>query len=179
MTQRAAIVSAIEQLGEGRIGSVRVVEPGVFSAGVFANRDLPALQALAQTSQARNVFDVTVGPFKFHPADGPSRTANYRIAYADAYVDVIRSCKPQPLEDDRVALIDEMADDCQKFANALGFQQNLSVTQEGDETSVIVVYAPGGNGGDPECTDPVLDFDNLLAVARINFSVVATLPMEV
>ncbi len=179
MTQRTAIIDAIKQLGEGRIGSVRVVEPGVFASGLFANRDAPAIQALCERTETRNVFDVVLGPYRFHPADGPSRNSNYRVAYADAYVDVVRRCKPEPLEEDRVALINEMADDCQRFADALAWQQNLSVTYEGEETNVIVVFAPGGDGGDPVCTAPELDFENLLAAARINFSVVATLPMEV
>ena len=143
------IRTAIAELLEGSLGSIRTVTATKFLRGVFDGQPEQATAALtAQTSTARHRFDVELGAFRTHSASPVSALSNYRIAECDVTIRVKTKLATANQTTQRATDIAAILDDCDLAAQALGRPGNLTQTAGATATNLIggCLVGPDGSG---------------------------------
>lgn len=161
------IRTAIAELLEGSIGSVRTVTAAKFKRGVWAGQPEEASAALAvQTSTGRHWFDVELGAFGASPSSPLSSNSNYRIVECPVTIRVRSKLATAAQASQRATDIAAILDDCDLAAQALGRPNNLLQTAGAVATNLIGGCLAGPDGtGQPRIDQTAQDWSGPTGVA--------------
>ncbi len=134
----AAIRTAVAELLEGTIGSVRTVPAGTFLRGVFPGQPMQSQRAKAiQTSTARHYFDVRLGPLRNNPSTPVGRIGTYELNDLDITITVTSKIAPVNMLTQRDTDLALIASDCKLAVKTLSYPHNLTATDAGVATSIV------------------------------------------
>ncbi len=149
----AAIRTAVAELLEGTIGSIRTCPPGTFLRGVFPGQPAQTQRAKAiQTSTARHYFDVKLGQLRNNPSTPIGRLGDYELNDLDITVTVTSKIATVAQADQRDTDLALIASDCKLAAKALAFPHNLDETSAAVATDIV-----GGCLLGPDATSPIIE----------------------
>ena len=146
----AAIRTAIAEVLEGDLGTLRV-EAGRFERGAFEGQpDAAKLAKLRQTSTAAHWFDVVIGEDETHPITSLS-TRSTRTLQVPITIDVWTGLATEVQEEDRADLLAALNDDLEDAARSLAYFGSVTATVAAVTTSIVggLVRGPE-NSGTPE-----------------------------
>lgn len=131
--QMTRLLTAIEELLEGTIGSVRTVTSGDFMNTVYSGQDdeAKAVQALVKKS-----FDVAPLTLERSPATLTERSSLVLIE-ARLRVSVAYRLDSEVVKSRRKAVRAEAADDAETIRQALSYPGNLTQTNAGEDTNLV------------------------------------------
>ena len=143
------IRTAIAELLEGSIGSIRTVTAAKFLRGTFEGQPEQATSAyLLQVASARHRFDVELGAFSASPSSPLSSNANYRLVECPVTIRVKTKLATPNQGSVRATDIATILDDCDLAAQAMGRPNNLLQTAGAVATNLIggCLVGPEGTG---------------------------------
>jgi hypothetical protein len=165
----AAIRLVITQVLQGTAGTLRVVAPGQFLAGVHGGQTDLAQRSRANRHIAGEVvhrFDVKLGRLKDHVASPSGALGPYRLCVLPIEINVLTHTKSVVRDDARDALLAELNSDLDTALQALHCPGNLSFTAAPASAptgivSGMLLGAAGEGAPDAEITEESWD-KNLL-----------------
>ncbi|HEX2677768.1 MAG TPA: hypothetical protein VHM19_14045 [Polyangiales bacterium] len=148
----AAIRTAISEVLEGDLGTLRVPSD-TFERGAFEGQpDAAKLALLRQTSTATHWFDVVLGEESTHGITSLS-TRSTRVVQVPVTIEVWTGLATEPQEDDRSALLSAIGDDLEDAARALAYWNSITATVASVSTAIVGGCMRGtDNAGAPDWT---------------------------
>lgn len=181
------ILTALVQVMQGQLGTVRRLSPGIFSSASFISfgSDAEKKQQVAAAvlkSGARNAFEIEATPVGDNDASAPGPTYDKRIVNLAVLIRVLKatgqsacSCdvafgKPQNIAmvAERIAAQARLMSDLEKAAEALSGPGNMRLTQAGESTRIVdLMLGPTGTGTPLYTIDRPINWDAMFIEGRI------------
>jgi hypothetical protein len=164
----AAIRSAIKDVLEGSVGSVRTMVGGQMLSGVFEGQADQARKAKTLHS-ATHRFDVRIASVRQHESSPVSAIGSYALKRADIFIDVTTKTATQVQEDKRDEVLSAVLSDCEQVAQALSYPTNVEQSAALAATGIVsgMLTGPGGEGS-PVVEEPLQDWEKLEIKTRIS-----------
>lgn len=147
MSQAALIRTALVQLMEGSLGSVRKLPMGLFGFGVFEGQPSAAQQARASDVRYQHQFDVIIGQARPHKATPLSTKASYRIEARAVSIRIVTRLATSADEPSRLEQRERIEQAVSDATGALSYPGNLLTTVAGEATGITSGMLVGVDDG--------------------------------
>lgn len=169
----AHIRTAIIELLEGTIGSVRTVTAGQFTADVFEAQDDIAKQGLSLADRTQH-FDVQIAPLRSNDATPIAANGSFRLSNLLVTIPVWRHANAENRRTQRFADLAEFENALDTAQQALAFTDNLATTSSAQSTGIVngLLIGPDGTGS-PEISPIEESYaDELLRAEIVGIAIV-------